>query len=169
MKKNLFYTAIGGLTTALVFVLLAMLIPKINLITGAILAPEINSHEAVKIIEVIISSWYGLNSVWSRWLLGIGTILAGLQGGMTVYQYLRIKSLANSGKSCAALVAGSLGAGCAACGSFILASLLGLSAANIILSYLPYEGLEFSILGIGILLAMVLITWTKIKSDQAEQ
>ena len=169
MKKNLIYTAIGGLATAIVFILLAILVPKINLVAGAVLAPEINSREVIKIMEVIISSWYGLNSVWARWLLGIGTVLAGLQGGMTVYRYLWVKSLANSGKSCAALVAGSLGAGCVACGSFILGSLVGLSSANIILSYLPYEGLEFGILGIGILLAMVLITWAKIKKKTTKQ
>ncbi|MCG2691587.1 hypothetical protein L6272_02025, partial [Microgenomates group bacterium] len=88
----------------------------------------------------------------------------GLQGGMTVYRYLWAKSLANSGKSCTAMLAGSLGAGCVACGSFILGSLLGLSSANIILSYLPYEGLEFGILGIGILLVMVIYTYRQLRS-----
>ncbi|MDZ7587304.1 MAG: hypothetical protein U0946_06105 [Patescibacteria group bacterium] len=159
MKKNLIYAVGGGLATAMIFIILAILVPKINLVAGAILAPEINSREVIKIMKAIISSWYGLNSIWARWLLGIGSVLAGLQGGMTVYRYLWVKSLSNSGKSCAALVVGSLGAGCVACGSFILASLLGLSSANLILSYLPYEGLEFGILGLGILLIMVIYTY----------
>ncbi|KKS80059.1 MAG: hypothetical protein UV54_C0017G0005 [Candidatus Beckwithbacteria bacterium GW2011_GWA2_43_10] len=168
MKKNLVYSLGGGLATAAIFILLAILIPKINLLLGVVLAAEINSREVIKIMEAIISSWSEINSVWARRLLGIGTALAGLQGGMTVYRYLQAKKLVNSGKSCAAILAGSLGAGCVACGSFILGSLLGLGAANIILSYLPYEGLEFGILGIGILLAMVIITWAQIKKEAAQ-
>ena len=168
MKKNLLYSLGGGLATAAIFAILAILIPKINLLAGAVFSSEINSREVIKIIEAIVSSWYEINSVLARWLLGIGTVLAGLQGGMTVYRYLLAKSPVNSGKSCAALLAGSLGAGCVACGSFILGSLLGLGPANIILSYLPYEGLEFGILGIGILLAMVIITGAQIKKEAAQ-
>lgn len=164
MKKNLIYSVGGGLATAIIFIILAILIPKINLVAGAIFSSEINSRGVIKIIEAVISSWYNINSVLARWLLGIGAVLAGLQGGMTVYRYLWAKSLANSGKSCTAMLAGSLGAGCVACGSFILGSLLGLSSANIILSYLPYEGLEFGILGIGILLMMVIYTYRQLRS-----
>lgn len=165
MKKNLIYSVGGGLATAMIFIFLAILIPKINLVAGAILAPEINSREVIKIIEAIIGSWYNLNSVLARWLLMVGAILASLQGGMTVYRYLWAKSLANTGKSCTAMLAGSLAAGCLACGSFILGSLLGLSSANIILSYLPYQGVELGILGIGILLVMVIATWAQIKKE----
>lgn len=44
-----------------------------------------------------------------------------------------------------------LGAGCAACGSAVLAGLLGVAGATGVLTALPFEGLEFTVLALGLL------------------
>ncbi len=50
------------------------------------------------------------------------------------------------------LVAGFLGIGCAACGSFVVTSLLSLLGAGALLSFLPLGGEELGLIGIALLL-----------------
>jgi hypothetical protein len=50
------------------------------------------------------------------------------------------------------LVSGSLGIGCAACGTFIFTSVLTLFGAGGVLAYLPLGGEEFGLLGVALLL-----------------
>ena len=49
------------------------------------------------------------------------------------------------------LASGLLGVGCAACGSFVLAPALSFLGAGTLISFLPFGGAEFSLLGVGLL------------------
>ena len=60
-------------------------------------------------------------------------------------------SVKEGGGSAAGVVLGVLGAGCAACGSAILVGLLSLVGATGLLTLLPFEGLEFTALAVGVL------------------
>jgi len=60
-------------------------------------------------------------------------------------------SVEGSGGSAVGLLFGALGAGCAACGSAVLAGLLSIVGATGVLTLLPLEGLEFSLLAVAML------------------
>jgi len=57
-------------------------------------------------------------------------------------------SAEGSGGSAVGVLLGTLGAGCAACGSAVLAGLLSVVGATGLLTLLPLEGLEFSLLAV---------------------
>lgn len=159
----IFHCALFGLITAATYVLLAILIPKTRLLLGIALSSDISIQDFTKITIAVIGAWYETSTFAARVLLFTGATLAGIQGGLMTYWFLRQKSLIGAGKSSVGMFLGTITAGCASCGSFILGSLVGLGTSNLILSYLPYEGLEFGILGLGILLGTVIITFKKIR------
>lgn len=60
-------------------------------------------------------------------------------------------SVEGGGGSAAGVVLGTLGAGCAACGPGILAGIVGIVGGAGLLANLPYEGLEFSMVAVVVL------------------
>ena len=50
------------------------------------------------------------------------------------------------------LISGFFGIGCAACGTFLLSSILILLGTGGLLAWLPFRGEEFGLLGVGLLL-----------------
>ena len=87
-------------------------------------------------------------------LLLVTAGLIGVNTAMLVY-HLREHALsaAQGTTSVAGVVLGTLGAGCAACGSAVLAGVLSLFGATASLAFLPLDGLEFALIA---LLALVL-------------
>lgn len=87
-------------------------------------------------------------------LLVVTAVLIGVNVAMVVY-HLREHALsaAQGTTSVAGVVLGTLGAGCAACGSAVLAGILSLFGVTVSLTVLPFEGLEFAALA---LVALVL-------------
>jgi hypothetical protein len=87
-------------------------------------------------------------------LLVVTAVLIGVNVAMVVY-HLREHALsaAQGTTSVAGVLLGTLGAGCAACGSAVLAGVLSLFGVTASLTVLPFEGLEFAALA---LLALVL-------------
>ncbi len=67
-----------------------------------------------------------------------------VRGGVT-----RIKGLSAMGLG--GVISGALGIGCAACGTFVLTSVLALFGGAGVLAYLPFGGEEFGIIGVGLL------------------
>jgi hypothetical protein len=83
-------------------------------------------------------------------------LIAGMVGvnlAMVTY-HVRVHGLSaeSTGGSTLGIILGLLGAGCAACGSAILAGLLSLVGAVGLGTLLPFEGLEFSALAVVALL-----------------
>jgi len=81
-------------------------------------------------------------------------ILLGINTALMVYlirqrQKASVAGVATVGVG--GLVSGLFGVGCAACGTFILSSLLGLFGASWVLTKLPFGGEEFGILGVLLL------------------
>ncbi|AGN01822.1 hypothetical protein L593_09385 [Salinarchaeum sp. Harcht-Bsk1] len=81
--------------------------------------------------------------------------VAGLTGAnvaLLAYHLLEHDlSVEGGGGSAAGVVLGTLGAGCAACGPGILAGIVGIVGGAGLLANLPYEGLEFSMLAVVVL------------------
>lgn len=91
-------------------------------------------------------------------LLLVTAGLIGVNAAMLIY-HLREHALstAQGTTSVAGVVLGTLGAGCAACGSAVLAGVSSLFGATASLTFLPLEGLEFALVAF---LALVLsIYW----------
>ena len=59
------------------------------------------------------------------------------------------------GASAGGLIVSALGVGCASCGSVLLTSLLGFSAGAAALAALPLQDAEFTLAGIGLIVASI--------------
>jgi hypothetical protein len=79
-------------------------------------------------------------------------VLSGVDIAVVVY-HVREHGLSREagGGSAVGVFLGVLGAGCAACGSAILVGLLSLFGAAGLVTALPLEGLEFTLLALGVL------------------
>jgi hypothetical protein len=62
------------------------------------------------------------------------------------------------------ITSGVLGMGCAACGSFLLTSVLSLFGVSWLLSYLPLAGEEFGIVGVLLIAISIYLTAKKIQN-----
>jgi hypothetical protein len=91
-----------------------------------------------------VGTSYGLLAGTS---LVIVALLTGVNLAMVAY-HLREHGLSagGSGGSAAGVVLGALGAGCAACGSAVLAGVLSLVGASGLALLLPLDGVEFALL-----------------------
>ncbi|WP_101298422.1 hypothetical protein [Halegenticoccus soli] len=90
-------------------------------------------------------------------LLAVASVLIGVNTAMLAY-HLRNNggSLLESSGSVGGVVLSTMGAGCAACGSALVAGILGLFGATGLLALFPLHGLEFVVLAI---VALVLSTF----------
>ena len=80
----------------------------------------------------------------------------------------RVRDISQSGVTTGVLgiISGILGVGCAACGAFLLTSVLSTFGVAEIISYLPLGGGEFGIIGIILLIVSIHLTAKKIVSPQ---
>lgn len=80
-------------------------------------------------------------------------VLLGVNVSLFAY-YLRTHDLTlrRGSGSVGSIVLGTLGAGCASCGSAVLAGVLSLVGGTWVMALLPLEGLEFSLLAIPLIL-----------------
>ena len=94
-------------------------------------------------------------------------ILFGINVSMVVYFLRRrVDEVKQSGVATGlfGITSGVIGMGCAACGSFLLTSLLSLVGASGILAFLPLNGGEFGILGVALLGTSLYMTAKKIQN-----
>ena len=75
----------------------------------------------------------------------------GVNVALVTYHLLEHATLRGGTGSAAGVVLGTLGAGCAACGSTVLAGLLSLFGATGLLAALPLDGLEFALASLAVL------------------
>lgn len=89
-------------------------------------------------------------------LLLVVAALTGVDVALVTYHLREHRvSLGEGGGSLLGVVLGTLGAGCAACGSVLLAGVLAAVGAGGLLTLLPLEGLEFAVLALGALVLSV--------------
>lgn len=89
-------------------------------------------------------------------LLLVVAALTGVDVAVAVYHFREHGvSLREGGTSAAGVLFGTLGAGCAACGSAILLGILSLFGAGSLVLLLPLEGLEFALVAVLVLLLSI--------------
>ncbi|MBX0298087.1 hypothetical protein [Haloarcula nitratireducens] len=110
-------------------------------------------------IAVLVGLYPVVGSAFTPVTSGFLLLTAGLFGinaAMLTYHIREHRlGLREGSGSIAGVFLGTLGAGCAACGSAILAGVLSLFGATGLLTVLPLDGLEFSILAFGALLLSI--------------
>jgi hypothetical protein len=167
--SNYRYLIVSVVAFWLVFTL-AIWLPNIRLIL------EISSSPVYSVIDKIsfIFSLYG--SIFTNFTLfsATYTIFIGLFFGVNISLLLFyinkqrgvFKDVPTSSVSMSVggLISGFLGIGCAACGTFVLTSLLGVFGSAAILTMLPLGGAEFGLFGLFILIVSVYVILGKINS-----
>lgn len=148
------YVLVAVLVALCVFVF-AVWLPNISLIISVL------TSDVGTITEKVAFVFSLLGSITTNFtaVSAVSTILIAISFGMNVallMYYIRKVRIGRNvstvgGASIAGLVSGFLGVGCAACGTFILSSVLVLAGAGGVLSYLPFGGEEFGFTGIILL------------------
>lgn len=96
------------------------------------------------------------------------SLLSGVNFSMLVYHFRSNFLLQkNSGMGMLGVVVGTFGVGCSACGSVLLSSLFGVGTATLFVSWLPLQGIEFSIIGILLILISIYLLAKKIESPNS--
>lgn len=161
------YTALAVGISALVFSF-AIWLPNIELILLVMFGSAGSLLEKL----LFLLSLYG--SIGTNFTLTSATyttaiaLMFGINVALLVYYIKRMQggvgSLGNTGVlGVSGFVSGLLGIGCAACGTFILSSVLVLFGATGFLALLPLGGEEFGLVGVGLLAFSTYLLLKKIK------
>lgn len=156
------YVILALLISALAFAV-AVWLPNFRLVAGIVSSPDVPLSSKIELpISLLGSIITNFTLLSASYTIAIA-VLFGIYVAMTVYFLKRrIKEVGQGGIATGFLgiTSGVLGVGCAACGSFLLTSLLAFIGAGGALALLPFQGSEFGILG-AILLAFAVFTTAK--------
>jgi len=141
--------AIIAVIAAVAALTLFVLSLNIQLVTDLIISGALPLTDRMMILIELypfIGTSFGL---LSGALLSTVSALTGVNVAMAGYHIREHElTVAGSGASMLGIVFGTLGAGCAACGSAVLLGILGLFGISTSLLFLPLDGLEFAILAL---------------------
>ena len=160
------YALLALFTSAAVFAL-AVWLPNLSLIVKIMGHPEITISQKLSLpISLLGSIITNFTPLSASYTIAIA-ILFGLNVSMVVYfLWRRIDQMKQVGIATGlfGIISGVIGMGCAACGSFLLTSVLSLVGASWILTFLPLDGGEFGILGVLLLSISIYLTAKQIEN-----
>lgn len=166
-RRNAYLSIMLGVAGGAAYLLMALTIQKWTLIAGVLISSDFTLREALIIWLTVAKSWHITSSGLERGLIVTGSGLAGLQMGLISYLLLTRRKFTQAGKAGTGMVLAGFASGCASCGSLLLGTVLGLTGSGVVLAYLPLAGLEFGILGLGILVWSTYMTWRKVRTPIA--
>lgn len=139
--------ALVGLSTAVAALSVFVLTQNLTLVDDIVLGGNLPLWNRFRVL-IALYPFFGTSFSTLTGIAIVGVaVLVGVDVAMVVYHFREHGlSVREGGGSTAGVVLGTLGAGCAACGSVLLAGLLSLFGASGLLLLLPFEGLEFSLL-----------------------
>lgn len=147
------FLALATLVLALSFILL---LPNREVIQQIIFSEQVGFWEKLTFVfgmyEIVFTNYNNLSIVY---LFSIA-ILFALNIALLTY-YVRRRQLETKSKvihytSVSGFVSGLFGIGCAACGSVIITSALTAFGGGSLILLMPFQGAEFGVLGISLLL-----------------
>lgn len=162
------YLLIAVIVSLLVFSL-AVWLPNFSLLSQ-VLHPDSAgtiSEKANFVFSLYGSIGTNFTAISASYTIAIA-ILFGINIALLAYYIRRARGgVRNVGSSGAAgvggLVSGIFGIGCAACGTFVLTSLLTLLGVSGLLVFLPFGGEEFGFIGVALLVYSIYILTNRIK------
>lgn len=160
------YALLAFVTSVTVFVF-AVWFPNLPLIARIMGHPDILFSQKfdlpISLLGSIVTNFTLLSASYTIAI----AILFGINLSMLVYFLRRRVAEVKQGGIATGIfgiTSGVVGIGCAACGSFLLTSILSLVGASWILSFLPLRGAEFGILGVILLSTSLYTTAKKIQN-----
>ena len=142
-----------GLGVVLLFVLVAHWLTNMTLWNVVFNSAGYSFGQGSKILFYSFIKFNENFTPLSFLLLIILALLSSINVILVVYYFRnRAKTQQIRGVGASGILLGFLGVGCASCGSVVLSTVLGLSTATTVLSWLPLRGVEFSLVSILILL-----------------
>lgn len=132
---------------------LALLAPQWRLIATVLGSPSFSLSEKVLTVGSLYGTLRSNLSVLTAGSVVASSLLFGVNSALVVYLIARRRTGTGTGMvaSVGGLVAGSVGVGCAACGSLVLTTVLSLGGAGAALASLPLGGGEFGLIGLALL------------------
>lgn len=152
-------------TSAVVFAF-AVWFPNFSLIVSIMGHPGVSFADKLDLpISLLGSIVTNFTLLSASYTIAIA-VLFGMNVSMVVYFLRRrIDEVKHAGLATGlfGITSGVLGMGCAACGSFLLTSMLAFAGASGILAFLPLRGGEFGMLGVLLLGIALYMTAKKIQ------
>lgn len=152
-----------ALTVSVSVFVFAVWLPNIRLVASIVSSPDVPFVTKFELPLSLLSSITTNFTLLSASYTIATAVLFGMYVAIMIYFLKRrIKEVGQNGIATGFLgiTSSVLGIGCAACGSFLLTSVLSLVGAGSALAFLPLGGSEFGILGV-ILLAIALYATAK--------
>lgn len=132
----------------------AVWLPNFSLIAQIVFSPNVSPGEKINFLFSLFGAIQtNFSAVSATYTILIAVLFGINMALLSHYIQSRKKGAVHSeaAVSIGGLVSGVFGIGCAACGTFILSSLLGIFGAAGVLAFLPFGGEEFGFLGVGLL------------------
>lgn len=156
-----------ALATSTVVFAFAVWLPNLRLIVEIMGHPGVSLTQKLNLpISLLGSIVTNFTPLSASYTIAIA-VLFGINLAMIIYFLRRrIDDVKQSGVATGFLgiTSGVVGMGCAACGSFLLTSILSLVGASGILAFLPLSGGEFGILGVILLATSLYMTAKQIQN-----
>lgn len=161
------YALIAVIVAVSVFVL-AVWLPNISLISSVLASDVGTITEKTAFMFSLLGSITTNFTVMSAISTILIAILFGANVALLLYYIGKVRVGRNirtiGGAGLVGLLSGFLGVGCAACGTFILSSVLVLAGAGGVLTYLPFGGEEFGVVGVVLLVYSIYAVSKKIEA-----
>ena len=147
------YSVAIALPVAMVVFVLAVWLPNLRLLFSVWTETSVSLADKIALSLSLIPSIATNFTPFSAMYTILIAVLAGINAALIVHL---IKTRGVLGRGAVfgisgGLFAGTLGLGCAACGSIILTSLIGTVGGLSVLALLPLRGGELGIIGVGLL------------------
>lgn len=153
--SNLTYSMLAVSVTFSVFSL-AVWVPNTRLIVSIVFSGSVPFSEKIGLLWSLYGSIVTNFTVLSASYTVVIAVLFGVNIAVMVYYIKKMRKISSGVRvggvaGLGGVIAGSLGIGCASCGTFILTSLLGVFGAAGALTFLPLGGAEFGLIGVVLL------------------
>lgn len=160
------YAFLAFVASAIIFVF-AVWFPNLPLIVKVMGHPGISFSQKFDLpISLLGSITTNFSVLSASYTIAISVLFGMNMAMITYFLRRRIIEVKRSGVSMGffGIASGVVGMGCAACGSFLLTSILALIGASGILVFLPLAGGEFGILGVFLLTFSIYLTAKQIQN-----
>ncbi len=158
-----------AVVVALVVFVFATWLPNLGLIWKITVSPSVPLLDKVRILVSLVGSIQTNFTVFSALYTIAIAVLFGVNAAMvTYYVKLRKRLGRQTGQASVAaglggLASGFFGIGCAACGTFVLGPILSFVGATGLIALLPFDGQEFGVFGVGMLVFSIFLVAKNIR------
>ena len=136
-----------------------MLLPNVSVVSQVAFSDSITLGAKISFLVSMYGSLFTNFTLYSALYLLLIAILFGINIGLLTFYVRRRQVKANNTTahmaSIGGIVSAALGIGCAACGSVVVTTILGLFGATGFLVLLPFKGAEFGFIGLILLLVSI--------------